>query len=82
MTLEDADKDPKTRLQEFLQGRRNPLPEYELLGVLGDDHNQQFRVACRLQTPALVAEGAGSSRRKADQAAALSALDRLASGND
>jgi ribonuclease-3 len=82
MTLEDADKDPKTRLQEFLQGRRNPLPEYELLGVLGEDHNQQFRVACRLQQPTLVAEGAGSSRRKAEQAAALSALDQLVSGND
>jgi ribonuclease-3 len=81
MTLEDADKDPKTRLQEFLQGRRNPLPEYELLGVLGEDHNQQFHVACRLQKPAIVVEGAGSSRRKAEQAAARSALDRLASGD-
>ncbi len=81
MTLEDANKDPKTRLQEFLQGRRNPLPEYELLGVLGEDHNQQFHVACRLQKPALVVEGAGSSRRKAEQAAARSALDRLASGD-
>ena len=72
-----ADKDAKTQLQEYLQGRRNPLPEYELVGVLGEDHQQQFHVACRLQKPTLVVEGAGSSRRKAEQAAARSALERL-----
>ncbi|RLA47622.1 MAG: ribonuclease III [Gammaproteobacteria bacterium] len=74
-----ADKDAKTQLQEYLQGRRNPLPEYELLDVQGADHEQQFRVACRLQQPILTAEGAGSSRRKAEQAAARSALQRLTS---
>ncbi|RLA57584.1 MAG: ribonuclease III [Gammaproteobacteria bacterium] len=74
-----ADKDAKTQLQEYLQGRRNPLPEYELLGVQGEDHKQQFRVACRLQKPALIVEGAGSSRRKAEQAAARCALQRLTS---
>ena len=72
-----ADKDAKTRLQEYLQGRGNPLPEYELLGVTGDDHNQMFSVACRLSKPQLQAEGSGRSRRKAEQAAALSALQRL-----
>jgi len=76
-----ADKDAKTQLQEYLQGRRNPLPEYELLGVQGEDHKQQFRVACRLQKPALIVEGAGSSRRKAEQAAARSALEKLTSAN-
>lgn len=77
LTLEGADKDAKTQLQEYLQGRRRPLPEYELLGVLGDDHEQQFHVACRVAKPALVVEGAGSSRRKAEQAAAHIALERL-----
>jgi ribonuclease-3 len=72
-----ADKDAKTQLQEYLQGRRNPLPEYELLDVQGEDHKQQFRVACRLQRPTLTVEGAGSSRRKAEQAAARCALERL-----
>jgi len=72
-----ADKDAKTRLQEFLQGRGNPLPEYELLAVHGDDHDQQFSVACRISRPALVAQGTGKSRRKAEQAAALEALERL-----
>ncbi|MEP5568376.1 MAG: ribonuclease III [Halioglobus sp.] len=82
LTLEGADKDAKTQLQEYLQGRRRPLPEYELLGVLGDDHDQQFHVACHVAKPVLVVEGAGSSRRKAEQAAARIALERLeAHGN-
>jgi ribonuclease-3 len=74
----DAGKDPKTRLQEQLQGRGSPLPQYELLGVRGDDHDQVFTVACRISRPALVVEGAGKSRRKAEQAAARQALARLA----
>ncbi|MFV8816356.1 ribonuclease III [Haliea sp. E17] len=72
-------KDPKTRLQEFLQGRGIPLPEYALLGVEGEDHNQRFQVACRISKPQMVAEGAGKSRRKAEQAAAEAALQRLES---
>ncbi len=72
-----ADKDAKTRLQEYLQGRGNPLPEYELLGVTGDDHNQLFSVGCRLSKPQMLAEGSGRSRRKAEQAAALNALQSL-----
>jgi ribonuclease-3 len=72
-----TDKDAKTRLQEYLQGRGKPLPEYELLAVDGEDHNQQFSVACRLSAPKLVAEGTGKSRRKAEQAAAEQALQWL-----
>jgi ribonuclease III len=74
---DSADKDAKTLLQEYLQGRKRPLPEYELLGVLGEDHDQQFHVACKVAKPTLVVEGAGSSRRKAEQAAANIALQRL-----
>ena len=74
-----AAKDAKTRLQEYLQGRGRPLPEYELVAVEGDDHDQRFSVACHLATPKLVAQGSGKSRRKAEQAAALDALERLAS---
>jgi len=73
-----VDKDAKTRLQEYLQGRGNPLPEYELVAVEGDDHDQHFSVACRLSRPQLVVQGSGSSRRKAEQAAARDALQRLA----
>ena len=46
-----VEKDAKTQLQEYLQGRSNPLPVYELLSVQGEDHTQQFQVACRLHDP-------------------------------
>lgn len=73
-----ADKDAKTLLQEYQQGRGNPLPEYELLAVQGVDHDQQFKVVCRLNKPPLVVEGSGKSRRKAEQAAASEALRKFA----
>lgn len=77
LSLSAVDKDAKTRLQEFLQGRNYPLPEYDLLSVQGSDHAQQFQVACRLSKPQLVVEGNGASRRKAEQSAATSALERI-----
>jgi ribonuclease-3 len=73
----DSQKDPKTRLQEFLQGRGSPLPSYELDKVEGEDHQQFFEVSCHLSKPALVVQGSGTSRRKAEQAAASAALERL-----
>ena len=72
-----AVKDAKTRLQEYLQGRRRPLPVYELLEVSGDDHRQLFRVACKVQKPVLMVQGTGNSRRKAEQAAAETALQEM-----
>jgi ribonuclease III len=70
-------KDAKTRLQEFLQGRNYPLPEYQLVAMQDEDHAQRFRVACRLRDPKLVVEADGNSRRKAEQNAATAALARL-----
>ena len=70
-------KDAKTRLQEFVQGRRQGLPEYSLLRVEGEDHNQQFTVQCRVSGLNGPLEGSGSSRRKAEQAAAEAALEAL-----
>ncbi|MDQ3495875.1 MAG: ribonuclease III [Pseudomonadota bacterium] len=70
-------KDPKTRLQEWLQARQRPLPVYELLAESGDEHARTFRIRCRLQEPALVAEGEGNSRRAAEQQAAEAALARI-----
>ena len=76
------ERDAKTRLQEYLQGRSRPLPEYAVIDVQGADHAQYFRVACRLRQPDFVVEGEGSSRRKAEQSAATFALERLfADGN-
>lgn len=70
-------KDPKTRLQEYLQARRQALPKYVLLDTLGAAHAQNFRVACDLPGLGLRTEGCGSSRRAAEQMAAEQALARL-----
>jgi ribonuclease III len=70
-------KDPKTRLQEFLQGRGLPLPEYALLETSGEAHRQTFRIACRVAARDLTVEAVGSSRRKAEQAGAEAALKAL-----
>lgn len=71
-------KDAKTRLQEWLQGRQKPLPVYTLLAETGDEHARTFRVRCALAEPSLEAEGAGSSRRAAEQVAAELVLDLIA----
>jgi ribonuclease-3 len=82
--LPDMDqlKDAKTRLQEWLQGRGRPLPEYRLLEESGADHRKSFRVACRLADADLATEETGGSRRKAEQAAAARMLARLEGAED
>lgn len=75
-------KDAKSRLQEWLQAHRLPLPTYEVVSVAGDDHNQAFSVRCSVpavsaQRAAFVTEGQGASRRFAEQAAATVALEQL-----
>ena len=80
LSEEDDGKDPKTRLQEYLQGRGKALPEYDLVDVSGEDHAQLFRVSCRIASPQLRTEGEGRSRRKAEQAAATAALEHLDGG--
>jgi len=66
----DELKDPKTRLQERLQGRGRALPVYELTEVRGKPHEQQFTVRCSLSDGEFVTSGDGSSRRRAEQTAA------------
>lgn len=70
-------KDPKTRLQEYLQGRRMALPRYVLLDTLGEQHAQNFHVACEISALRLKTEGVGQSRRAAEQMAAERALENL-----
>ncbi|SJL85238.1 ribonuclease III [Vibrio palustris] len=72
-----SQKDPKTRLQEFLQGRRKPLPIYTVSNIKGEAHNQEFTVACDVAGFGEPVIGKGTSRRKAEQAAAESALEQL-----
>jgi len=74
---DNAIKDPKTRLQEFLQKRSLELPEYTVLEVSGPPHKQAFKVQCQIVDSSQTFHGQGSSRRKAEQASAEKALQAL-----
>ena len=70
-------KDPKTALQEWLQGRRMPLPKYSLADTRGEAHQQEFEVECEITGLGLKTRGIGVSRRAAEQQSAQRALERL-----
>jgi len=69
-------KDPKTLLQEYLQGRRLALPQYAVVGTRGGAHEQQFQVECVIPELGIRSLGEGASRRGAEQEAARQAYDR------
>ncbi|MDD3354122.1 ribonuclease III [Zoogloea sp.] len=70
-------KDPKTALQEWLQGRRMPLPRYALADTRGEAHQQEFEVECEIAGLGLKTRGIGVSRRAAEQQSAQRALELL-----
>jgi len=70
-------KDPKTRLQEWLQARQKTLPVYELVSESGDAHAKLFKVRCSIVDPSVGTEGEGTSRRLAEQQAAAAAIEQL-----
>ncbi|HEY8856119.1 MAG TPA: ribonuclease III [Rugosibacter sp.] len=70
-------KDPKTVLQELMQGRRLSLPSYSLVALRGEAHAQEFEVSCAVATLNILCVGKGSSRRIAEQEAARAALTRI-----
>ena len=70
-------KDPKTELQEWLQGRKMKLPQYRVVGTLGAAHKQSFDVECEIEELGLIERGIGGSRRSGEQAAAAAMLLRL-----
>ena len=70
-------KDPKTALQEHVQGRKLQLPRYSVQRTEGEAHDQTFTVECRVDDLGLVATGQGASRRAAEQAAAEGVLAQL-----
>jgi ribonuclease-3 len=80
--LEKADvqtlgKDAKTLLQEYLQGKRIPLPSYSVIATEGEAHAQSFQVECVIPTLKISARGTGTSRRNAEQQAAQAAYQQL-----
>ena len=68
-------KDPKTLLQEYLQGRRIPLPQYSVIATSGEAHEQLFHVECVIPELSIKTEGEGPSRRSAEQVAARRAFE-------
>ena len=78
-TMEAIGKDPKTELQEWLQGRKMKLPLYRVVGTLGAAHKQTFDVECEIIELNLAERGIGGSRRAGEQAAALAMLQTLRS---
>ena len=77
--MQAAAKDPKTELQEWLQGRKLKLPVYRVAGVLGAAHKQTFDVECEIPELGVTERGIGSSRRAGEQAAAAAMLLALKS---
>jgi len=77
LSLDESEKDPKSRLQEYLQGIGAPLPHYEVIQTVGMSHKQVFTVECRSEVLEASVIGDGSSRRMAEQAAAQAALIAL-----
>ncbi|GAA6204216.1 MULTISPECIES: ribonuclease III [Thalassotalea] len=76
-----AQKDPKTRLQEYLQGRKIALPIYEVIDTTGQSHNQEFTVRCTTSEIDNEVITKGTSRRKAEQSAAEKVLEIILANN-
>jgi len=74
LDLKENIKDSKTQLQEYLQARRLALPEYKVIKITGEAHQQYFTVHCFIENVTNPFEGVGTSRRIAEQESALAAL--------
>ncbi len=74
-------KDPKTELQEWLQGRKMKLPQYRVIATVGEAHRQTFDVECMVEELQRSERGIGASRRAGEQAAAAAMLQFLQEAN-
>ncbi len=77
LSVDDQLKDPKTQLQELLQSKKKPLPNYTVVHVEGASHNQTFTVQCELALLSQPVTAIASSRRQAEKEAAMLALEQL-----
>lgn len=77
ISLEKAQKDPKTRLQEWLQARGRATPKYQVTRSKGKDHAKLYWVSCEIDYENIIVEGQGASRRKAEQEAATNAIQNI-----
>lgn len=79
LTPEPPAKDPKTRLQEFLQAKGRQLPTYEVINEFGEAHDREFVVNCLIKGVDAEFKASGRSKREAEQSAASYALQALES---
>lgn len=77
ISLVSSEKDPKTQLQEWLQAKKHPLPEYEVIQVEGESHNQLFTICCRVKAVAEPTVASASSRKNAEKEAASLMLEKI-----
>ncbi len=77
LSLNMAEKDPKTQLQEWLQARSINTPVYDVIRSTGKDHSKTYWVTCNLEYQGITVEGYGGSRRKAEQDAASKAMNKI-----
>jgi ribonuclease-3 len=77
LSTDNWQKDPKTRLQEYLQARQLELPVYQLLTESGQPHVKHFTIECRICMIEEPVTGEGTSRKKAEQEAAEQMLKRI-----
>ena len=82
LKLEGNRKDPKTELQEYLQSKKAPLPQYEVAQVSGEAHSQQFHITCTVSLLSQPTSASASSRRGAEKKAAAAALKLLLDGDN
>ena len=78
----DIQKDSKSVLQELLQAKKIPLPEYNIVSIDGEAHNQHFKVSCSIPKLGLSIEGEGTSRKVAEQSAAEESIKKLKKNTD
>ncbi len=71
------DKDAKSQLQEYLQGKKIELPDYKVVSIEGEAHAQTFKMECVIEKLHITTVGEGASRRVAEQQAAQLALEAI-----
>jgi len=77
LSLDTTDKDPKSRLQEYLQAQHKPLPDYEVVETLGEAHSHVFTIECRVAVLKQAVRAQASNRREAEKLAASEVLRLL-----
>ncbi|MDE0875106.1 MAG: ribonuclease III [Porticoccaceae bacterium] len=70
-------KDAKTALQEWLQHRNKPLPDYQLVSTGGEAHSRLFTVSCKIAAVEAAMTATASSRRRAEQMVAEQLLEEV-----